>query len=482
MEMEMEMMGRKSSWDLWIEEALPKLESWKMFTPLRPMNLAILGQEDQVETNFGEEEYETFDGIQPWDRLSVQISLPQPFFQRLMDGGELISKNEREDLEKINSSQKQQYKKLTLFAGNDFLGLSRHPTIAKATAKAAMEQGVGPRGSPLICGYTNYHRALESSLAKLKKKEACLLCTSGFQANMAVMVAIGSLAPLLSAGGRPTKEEKTAVFSDALNHASIVDGLKLAVQHGGVELFIYKHCDMSHLDALLTNCKMKRKVVVTDSLFSMDGDFAPMVELAQLRKKRGFLWILDDAHGTFVWGKNGGGLAEEFNCEKDIDISVGTLSKAASSLGGFIACSKPWKQFIQSRGRSFIFSTSSPIPLAAASYASVVVARKESWRRVAIRKRMQEFQALTGIPVTSQIACVIIGDADKTLKASQALLKSGFYVVPVGPPAVPPNTARLRITLTAVHTSEDIQRLATILSDYVKFIPSNDSSHLSARL
>ncbi|XVF08488.1 hypothetical protein REPUB_Repub07fG0007400 [Reevesia pubescens] len=480
----MELMGKpKSSWDLWIEEALPKLESRKMFTPLRPMNLSILGQEE-VQTNFDEDQYETFQGIQPFDRLSVQISLPQAFFKRLMDGRELTSKSERDEHEKICSNQKQQFKKLILFAGNDFLGLSRHPTIAKATAKAAIEQGIGPRGSPLICGYTNYHMALESSLAKLKNKEDCLLCTSGFAANMAMMVAIGSLAPLLSAGRRPTKEEKTAIFSDALNHASIVDGLKLAERHGGIEFFVYKHNNMSHLDALLTNCKNKRKVVVTDSLFSMDGDFAPMVEIAQLRKKHGFLWVLDDAHGTFVWGKNGGGVAEEFNCENEVDICVGTLSKAASSLGGFITCSKIWKQFIQSRGRSFIFSTISPVPLAAASYASVVVARKESWRRIAIRKRMQEFQALTGIPVISQIVCVIIGDADKTVKASQELLESGFYVVPVGPPAVPPNTARLRITLTAVHTAEDIKRLVAIISDYVNFeVPcSNITYDLSARL
>ncbi|XWS47687.1 hypothetical protein CRYUN_Cryun13aG0005400 [Craigia yunnanensis] len=364
-------MGKKSSWDLWMEQVLPKLDSRNGFMPLRPMRLPSLGEEEEEETAqtkayFDDDEFETFQGIQPWDRLSVQISIPETFYQRLLEGGELISKNELEDA-KVSLNQ-QRFKKLLLFAGNDFLGLSRHPAIAKATVKAAVEHGTGPRGSPLVCGYTDYHIALESSLAKLKKKEACLLCPSGFAANMAVMVAIGSLAPLLSVGKRPTKEEKIAIFSDALNHASIVEGLKLAERNGGVEYFVYKHCDMSHLDALLTNRKMKRKVVVTDSLFSMDGDFAPMVELAALRKKHGFLFILDDAHGTFVWGKNGGGVAEEFNCENDIDICIGTLSKAAASLGGFIACSKIWKQFIQSKGRSFIFSTIAPVPLTAASY------------------------------------------------------------------------------------------------------------------
>ncbi|KAK8478886.1 hypothetical protein V6N13_076768 [Hibiscus sabdariffa] len=509
----MESMGKmKSSWDLYVEEALPKLESRRTFAPLRPMNVSIAGQEG-AQTNLDEDEYETYQGIQPWDRLASQIKLPQTFYQRLMDGLELTSKNEREEHEIISSNQEKQFKNLTLFAGNDFLGLSRHPTIAKAMAKAAMEQGTGPRGSPLICGYTNYHMALESVLANLKKKEACLVFTSGFAANMALMAAIGSIVPVQTGSTRPTKEEKVAIFSDALNHASIVDGLRLAEHQGGVELFVYKHCDMSHLDARLTKCKNKKKVVVTDSLFSMDGDMAPMVELAQLRNKHGFFWVVDDAHGTFVWGKNGGGLAEEFNCEYDVDICVGTLSKAASSLGGFIACSKIWKQWIQSKGRSFIYSTIAPIPLVAASYASVVVARKESWRRREIRNRMKEFHALTGIPVKSQIVSVIIGDIMEAIKVNQFVLiltfshslnithilcltvsichwlrefvQSGFYCVAVGPPAVPPNTARIRLTLTAVQTTEDIKRIAAIVSKYVKFIvPSyiDSSRHISARL
>ncbi|XVE50595.1 hypothetical protein DITRI_Ditri01bG0175700 [Diplodiscus trichospermus] len=407
-----------------------------MFMPLRPMHLPNLGEEEEeTEANHqikpDKDEHETFRVIQPWDRVSVQISVSETFFQRLLDGGELICKNEIGDT-KVSQNQKK-FKKLVTFASNDFLGLSRHPTIAKATAKA------------------------------------CLLCPTGFSANMSTMVAIGSLAPLFCAGKRPTKEEKIAIFSDALNHASIIDGLKLAEQYGWVECFVYKHCDVSHLDELLTNCKMKKKVLVIDSLFSMDGDFAPIVELAELRKKHGFLFVIDDAHATFVWGKNGG-VAEEFNCEDDIDICVGTLSKGAASLGGFIACSKNWKQFIQSRGRSFIFSSAAPVPLAAASYASVVVARKEAWRRMEIRKRMQEFQALSGIPITSQILCVTVGSIEKTIKASQALLENGIYVVSIlGPPIVPPNTGRLRVTLTAVHTTEDIEKLVTILSDYINF-------------
>ncbi|OMO96254.1 Aminotransferase, class I/classII [Corchorus olitorius] len=359
----MEMEIGKRSWDLWIEEALPKVESLNMFFALRPMRLPTVKQGHEVEEEAipNEDEYKIFQG-------------------------------------------------------------------------AAAEHGTGPRGSPIACGYTDYHIALETGLAQLKKKEVCLLCPTGFSANMAVMVSIGNIALLLSATGKPAKEEKIAVFSDSLNHASIVDGLQLAKQHGGVEIFIYKHCDPIHLDKLLTSCKLEKKVVVTDSLFSMDGDIAPMVELAKLRKKHGFLLVVDDAHGSFVFGKNGGGVPEEFNCEDDVDICIGTLSKGAASLGGFIACSKIWKQFIQSRGRAFLFSAAHPVPLAAATYASLVVARKESWRRLEVWKRMREFQALTGIPVTSQIIAVIIGSKEKTWNLNRELLTSGFYVVPFGPP------------------------------------------------
>ncbi|GLT83978.1 hypothetical protein SLE2022_022380 [Rubroshorea leprosula] len=183
---------------------------------------------------------------------------------------------------------------------------------------------------------------------------------------MATMVMLGSIASFLAAGDKTLNDEKVAIFPDALNHASIIDGICLAGRQRSIELFVYRHCDMSHLNALL--CKMKKKVVVTDSLFSMDGDFAPMIELAELRKKHNFLFVIDDAHGTFVCGKNGGGVADEFHCERDVDICIGTLSKAAGCHGGFIACSKRWKQLIQSRGRSFIFSTSTPVPVAASAH------------------------------------------------------------------------------------------------------------------
>ncbi|KAJ6308347.1 hypothetical protein OIU76_018013 [Salix suchowensis] len=452
------------SWDSWVEEALAKLHSSKLLRSLRPINLF-----PQPHKN-SEDDYQVFDEMQPWDRSSVEISISEPTFHKwLLDipssGDEDICSNGVADNKEANG----RFKKLLLFSGNDYLGLSSHPTIARAAANAAQKHGMGPRGSALICGYTNYHRLLESSLADLKKKEDCLLCPTGFAANMAVMVALGNIVSLLDAAEKPMKEDRIAIFSDALNHASIIDGIRLAERQHTVDVYVYRHCDMSHLNSLLSSCELKKKVVVTDSLFSMDGDFAPMNELVNLRERHGFLLVIDDAHGTLVCGKHGGGVAEEFNCDRQVDICIGTLSKAAGCHGGFIACSKKWKQLIQSRGRSFIFSTSSPVPIAAAAHAAVIVGKKEAWRRKAIWNRVQEFRALTGIPITSPIISLIVGSEEKALKASRHLLKSGFHVTAIRPPTVPPNSCRLRVTLCATHTADDLKKLTAALSCCINF-------------
>ncbi|KAF2314701.1 hypothetical protein GH714_030089 [Hevea brasiliensis] len=371
----------KSSWDYWVQEALAKLESLKLLRSLRPIYLSKESNPSR-KVALGVN-YEVFDEMQPWDRSSVEVSISESTFQKWLleipsSGDDIVCGNG------VTDHKVEQSKKLLLFSGNDYLGLSSHPTIGKAAAKAAREHGMGPRGSALICGYTSYHRELESCLANLKKKEDCLLCPTGFSANMAVMVALGNISSLLASAEKPPKKEKIAIFSDALNHASIIDGIRLAERQQNVEVHVYKHCDMSHLRSLLSSCALKKKVVVTDSLFSMDGDFAPMVELVKLRKRHGFLLVIDDAHGTFVCGKNGGGVAEEFNCERDVDICVGTLSKAAGCHGGFIAC--------------------------------------------------------------------------------RHMLKSGFHVTAIRPPTVPPNLCRLRVTLSATHTADDLKQLIAALS------------------
>ncbi|XP_075649279.1 8-amino-7-oxononanoate synthase-like [Castanea sativa] len=477
------LMETMNLWDNLVEEALVKLENLKLLRSLRPIHLPNDQQSKPIENEAlsssisdheeaGKDVFQVYDEMQQWDRSAVEVQIAEETFQRWVSdipstGDEAVCRDKITGNEA--ESCPQQFKKLLLFSGNDYLGLSSHPTIGKAAAKAALELGMGPRGSALICGYTNYHRLLESCLADLKMKEDCLLCPTGFAANMALMVALGNIGALLTAGRTPLEEERIAIFSDSLNHASIIDGIRLAERQKSVELFIYRHCDMSHLNALLLKCKTKRKVVVTDGLFSMDGDFAPMIELVKLRRKHQFLLVVDDAHGTFVCGKNGGGVAEEFNCEGDVDICIGTLSKAAGCHGGFIACSKRWKKLIQSRGRSFIFSTAMPVPIAAAAHAAVIVAKKETWRRREIWKRVQDFQALTGIPITSPIISLIVGSEEKALQSSRHLLRSGFHVTAIRPPTVPPNSCRLRVTLTAVHTMDDLKKLTTALSQCIDF-------------
>ncbi|GMP69849.1 hypothetical protein CsSME_00028947 [Camellia sinensis var. sinensis] len=432
-----------SLWDQWVEEAVSKLESLKLLRSLRPIHLPINEQSKPIDTQMKNasnyDEFEAFDGLRQWDRASVEVVIADSTFQRWVR--EVPSCGDDADCgnqEAETGACPQKFRKLLLFSGNDYLGLSSHPTVSTAAAKAALAHGMGPRGSALICGYTSYHGLLESCLADLKKKEDCLLCPTGFSANMALMTTLGNLGSLLAKARKPLKDERVAIFSDALNHASIIDGIRLAERQGNAEVLVYRHCDMSHLNELLFSCTMKKKVVVTDSLFSMDGDFAPMSELVKLRKRHGFLLVIDDAHGTFICGKNGGGVAEEFNCESDVDICIGTLSKAAGCHGGFYNLA-----------------------------AAVIVAKKETWRRRAIWNRVQDFQALTGIPITSPIISLVVGSEEKALQASRHLLKSGFHVTAIRPPTVPPNSCRLRVTLSAAHTLDDLKKLTTALSECI---------------
>ncbi|KAJ1494714.1 pyridoxal phosphate-dependent transferase [Baffinella frigidus] len=206
---------------------------------------------------------------------------------------------------------------VTLFSTNDYLGLSSHPRVRRAMSKACEDWGGGPRSSALVAGHTAEQRDLASALAKLKSKEACVLFPSGFAANVAAAACLAA---------SPDVE----VFSDELNHASIIDGLRMAMRGDGAKkrLSVYRHCDMAHLESLLSASTAPRRLVITDSLFSMDGDVAPLAALAALRRRYGFLLLVDDAHASLVFGSTGGGVAEAAGVEGEVDVVVGTLSKA----------------------------------------------------------------------------------------------------------------------------------------------------------
>nr|CAB3500159.1 unnamed protein product [Digitaria exilis] len=231
-----------AQWDALVDAALARLEARSLLRATRPIALAPQPAAP-----------ETFAGPGPWDRAAVEIRLDShTLLQWLAEGGETVEQEEKLD------------GNLILFSGNDYMGLSSHPAVREAAVKAAQEYGMGPRGSALICGYTTYHKLVEESLAELKKKEDCLLCPTGFSANMAVMTALGSISSLLAVGRKPAEDERIAIFSDALNHASIIDGIRLLERQQEASVFVYKHCDMFHLDFLLSSCPMEKKVVVTD--------------------------------------------------------------------------------------------------------------------------------------------------------------------------------------------------------------------------
>ena len=261
---------------------------------------------------------------------------------------------------------------LRLFSSNDYLGLSAHPAVRAAAASAAARHGSGPRSSALVCGYTRDHRELETRLASLKRAEEALLFPTGFAANLGVI-------PALADG------PDVHVFSDALNHASIVDGCRLA-KAKGARVSVYRHADAAHLETLVRSSDARRKLVVTDTLFSMDGDAAPLASLARVRARYPEVCLMvDEAHATLVMGATGGGAVEAAGIEDDVDVHVGTLSKAFGSHGGFVACARRVKSLLASAARAHAFSTALPAPAVAAASAALLTCQNEGRT---LRKRL----------------------------------------------------------------------------------------------
>lgn len=354
-------------------------------------------------------------------------------------------------------------RRATSFSSNDYLGLGTHARTRAAASRAAARFGCGPRSSALICGYTEWHRSLEVELAKLCETEECLLFPTGYAANSTALQALCG-------------DAECAVFSDALNHASIVDGCRLAKQ-GGASVHTFSHKDYDELERALRACEAKRKVVVSDSLFSMDGDYADVDRLVELRREYGFLLVLDEAHATLVCGDRGGGVAQAKGRCADVDVHVGTLSKAVGAHGGFVACSRAMKLFLLSRARGQMFSTALPAPAIAAAIESLKVFADEPSIRAKLWSNVNRMNAAiashpilasTTRPLESPIGCVIIGTTDDALAAADELSRAGFHVPAIRPPTVPAGTCRLRIALSAAHSHDDIDALACALAQAVE--------------
>lgn len=336
-----------------------------------------------------------------------------------------------------------------LFSSNDYLGLSQHPAIRDAVARAVLESGMGPRGAALICGYTSEHEALEADLATLAGTEAALLFPSGFAANLGVVTALGG--------------EDATVFSDALNHASIIDGCRLA----RAKVRVYRHADVDHLDALLAASTTPRRIVVTETLFSMDGDLAPLAGIVDVCERHGATLVTDEAHATLVFGSRGSGLAESLGLADRVDVHIGTLSKALGSQGGFVATSSRTREYLLNVARAYVFTTSPTLPVVIAAREAIRVAASNPGLRAKLWENVEQLGASLGRSLSSQIAPLVIGDERDAVSASRSLLERGFHVTAIRPPTVPEGSSRLRIALSAAHSADDVAELSAALRETV---------------
>lgn len=354
------------------------------------------------------------------------------------------------------------------FSSNDYLGLAADPRIARAAAAALDEAGTGAGAARLISGNHPLHERLEREIAAFERAPAALLFASGYAANT------GAIPALVGRGD--------AVYSDALNHASLIDGCRLS----RAELRVFPHRDLDALDRLLREDagRFARRMIVVDAVFSMDGDLFPLDRLVELARAHGAWTYVDDAHGTGVMGPSGRGTAEHFGVEAAIDVRMGTLGKALGTSGAFVAGSGRLREWLLNRARPFVFSTATPPALAAATLEALRIVREEPWRRERLRqnaRRLREGLASIGHDVAGEadghIVPVLTGQAERTMRVGAALRERGFLTGAVRPPTVPAGGSRLRITLSAAHTPEQIDRLLDALATE---LPAPCSSAASA--
>ena len=339
------------------------------------------------------------------------------------------------------------------FCSNDYLGLASHPQLIAAVCQGARQYGVGAGASHLISGHFSAHHALEDALARFTGFPRALLFSTGYMANAGVVTAL--------AGRGDT------IFADRLNHASLNDAALVSQ----AKLSRYPHLDLATLERQLAVSQAKRKLVVTDAVFSMDGDIAPVADLLTLCEKYDAWLMLDDAHGFGVLGSQGRGTASYFNISSPRIIYMATLGKAAGVFGAFIAAQPEIIETLIQRARSYIYTTATPPLLSHVLLESLELIEWEEWRREKLAqlaaRLIKEVQSLRWklLPSVTPIQPLIIGENDKALQISEALRERGILVPAIRPPTVPQGSARLRISLSAAHDMDDIVRLAAVLRD-----------------
>jgi 8-amino-7-oxononanoate synthase len=344
---------------------------------------------------------------------------------------------------------------LVNFGSNDYLGLAADPRLSQAARDATVGEGWGSGASPLVTGYSTSHAQLAQKLADFENVEAALVFASGFAANA------GTIAAIVGPGD--------VVYCDRKNHASLFDGCRLS----RADVRVYPHADSASLASLLADSqKYRRRLIVTDGLFSMDGDLAPLPQLANLAERHDAMLLVDEAHATGVFGEHGRGTCEYFGVESRVPIRIGTLSKALGGIGGFVAGSRPLIDWLTNRARPYVFSTAAPPATAAAALAALEIVQKEPHRRHdllnrsnLLRRQLADQGWNVGLSA-GQIIPIVVGDAERAVTMSATLHDRGFFVPAIRPPTVPEGEACLRVSLTAGHTEEMLQSLLTTLASY----------------
>lgn len=371
--------------------------------------------------------------------------------------GEGLWRSRRSVTSLANGWCEYQGRKLKNFAGNDYLDLAHDPRVIAAMRDATLQAGTGVTASALVSGRTPWHQQLEDALAQFHGEQSAVLFPSGYAANLGTIAALAG--------------SDDVIFCDRMNHACLVDGCRLS----GAKLRVYRHTELDRLDTELQKAtEFQRKWIVTDSVFSMEGDIAPLAELCDLAEAHEASIILDEAHAFGLLGDRGAGAAELLNVESRIAVRIGTLSKAIGALGGFVVGSQELTDWLWNRARTQMFSTALPVPVCAAANAALKIVASEPDRRHSVvlladelRSRLRDagFNVPAGL---GPIVPVILGSPEWTLDAAEHLANVGYLVAAIRPPTVPQGTSRLRMTVSAACTEKDLTGLVNAL---VKWSP-----------
>lgn len=353
------------------------------------------------------------------------------------------------ELRHIETSQcprvKIEGKDFILLGSNNYLGLCDDDRLKKAAIDTINKYGVGSGGSRLTTGSYDLHRELEKKIASFKGTEASLVFNTGYMTNVGIISALCN--------------KDWVIFCDRLNHASIIDGCLLS----GAKLIRYKHCDMNDLLDKVNKYKGRNNLIVTDGVFSMDGDIAPLPEIVKIAKKHNMMTMVDDAHAAGILGKNGSGTSSYFGLDNEIDIMMGTLSKAVASEGGYAAGRKDLIDYLKNCARSFIYSTALSPATIAVSIKALEIIETDEERRIKLLKMSNWFQrelktaGFNVLETKTPIIPIMVGPSDKAVNFNKNLLKEGIYIPAIRPPSVPEGTSRLRVSLMATHTKQELE-------------------------